>query len=155
MRGNLKLPYYDSQILKDSHPLLREVSKEADTGLAHHRTIGRRLMATVEDLGALGIAAPQVGLLWRIIAIKAGSVDPIERIMFNPQIIARDGKKKMTEGCLSLPGKSVIVKRSKRITVRYQDIEGNEITEKFSGLAARVILHEIDHLNGKLMTDYT
>ena len=150
----LHTPYSPSDILKDSHPALRGVSQEANPNDATDKTIAQKLMATVESMGALGIAAPQVGIHLRIIAIKDNSATPIQRIMFNPQIIARDGKKRMTEGCLSLPGKSVEVKRSKRITVRYQNIDGEEITEKFSGLAARIILHEVDHLNGKLMTDY-
>ena len=150
----LHTPYSISDVLKDDHPMLRGISITAIPQNPEHKTIAQKLMATVESLGALGIAAPQVGVHLRIIAIKDNSANPIKRIMLNPEVIARDGKKRMTEGCLSLPGKSVEIKRSKRITVRYQDIEGNEITEKFSGLAARIVLHEIDHLNGKLMTDY-
>lgn len=150
----IETPYSMSDILKDEHPVLRAISEQAQTENPEHKLIARKLMATVEAIPALGIAAPQVGESLRIIAIKDHSATPIKRIMFNPQVIARDGKKRMTEGCLSLPGKSVEIKRTKRITVRYQDIEGQEITEKFSGLAARIILHEIDHLDGKLMTDY-
>lgn len=152
----MNLPYFDCQILKDDNPLLREVSRPADTGLAHHRTIGRRLLATVKEKKALGIAAPQVGLLQRIIVVDttASQAPGIELIMFNPEIISSEGSKKNTEGCLSLPGKSVVVKRKKRIKVRYQDIEGNEIVQEFRNLQAIVVQHEIDHLNGKLMTDY-
>lgn len=102
------------------------------------------------------MAAPQVGLLQRIIAVDTtrSQAEGISLIMFNPKIISSEGRKKTTEGCLSLPGRSIVVKRSKRIKVRYQNIEGEELVQEFRNLQAIVIQHEIDHLNGKLMTDY-
>lgn len=100
----------------------------------------------------IGLAAPQVGLSIRLFIIDVG--DGL-REFIDPQITIKPGKiTKMEEGCLSVPGVGVVVKRPQRIRVRAQNAEGGFFAEEFEGLAARAIQHENDHLNGKLIIDY-
>jgi peptide deformylase len=98
-----------------------------------------------------GLAAPQVGRLLRVIAINLNK-SPL--IMINPQITKKSWSKNiLEEGCLSVPGIYAKVKRHTYITAEYQDIHGQKISAKFSHFPARVIQHEIDHLDGILFID--
>jgi len=104
----------------------------------------------VENDGA-GLAAPQVGKSVRLIAVSAkdGVI-----VMFNPEILKKSWACEWgDEGCLSVPGVFGKVKRHKKISFRYFDSEGKKIKDKAEGLFARVIQHEVDHLNGILFTD--
>lgn len=99
----------------------------------------------------IGLAAPQVGLLQRIIiADNDGKIISL----INPKIVEEKGTNFLEEGCLSLPGVCVNVERSKSIVVHYINPEGKEIYYTYSGLVTRIIEHEIDHLNGILILDY-
>jgi len=73
--------------------------------------------------------------------------------LFNPQIVDFDGEAKIDEGCLSFPGLYLPIKRAENVKVKYQDMNGEEKTQTFGGVTARVILHEYDHLQGKIFTD--
>lgn len=98
-----------------------------------------------------GLAAPQVGVNLQIIVVDSG--DKLQAFV-NPEIIKTSKKSEiMEEGCLSLPGIEVKVKRFWQIEVKTLNIEGKEIKFKAEGLLARIIQHEIDHLNGKLILD--
>ena len=99
----------------------------------------------------IGLAAPQVGISKKIIVADAG--DGLLK-MVNPEITKRSGAARLEEGCLSLPGKFVDMQRSEEISVSFVDENNNRFVKKFSGLLARVIQHENDHLNGKLIIDY-
>lgn len=100
----------------------------------------------------VGLAAPQIGLSLRIcIALLHGKVG----VFINPQIIWRSAEKEIVEeGCLSLPNTWVPVPRSRAITVRFQNRRGKEEERKLENLPARILQHEIDHLDGILITDY-
>lgn len=143
------------KILKDNAPGLRKKSTFADPLDVSNKQLAKDMIYTLSQCGGIGLAAPQVGVNINLIILKVGTVHLTERVMFNPVILSSEGTKWMEEGCLSLPGKTVNLKRAKRIKVKYQDIDGNEIVEKFTNLPARVVLHEIDHLRGILMTDYS
>lgn len=99
----------------------------------------------------IGLAAPQVGVLKRVIVADIG--DGLLSIA-NPEIIQKEDEDRLEEGCLSLPDIQVEIERRKIISVRGISQEGKEITYELTGLTARVIQHEIDHLNGILIIDY-
>ena len=104
----------------------------------------------------IGLAAPQVGVSERIIVYLKQDYEGVfePKYMINPEIVESQGEYSLIEGCLSLPNVKKEVKRKNKISVRYQDIKGRIRKEELSELNAIVIQHEIDHLDGKLMTDY-
>lgn len=140
-------------ILRDTHPKLRMVAKDADPKLAHHRTLARRLVETLKAADGLGIASNQVhpGECVRIIAIKTKEYSGA---MFNPEVIQKSTETSpLKEGCLSSRHK-VNVTRSAKIKVRFQTMTEEVKELEFEGLSAHVVLHEIDHLFGVLIADY-
>ena len=106
---------------------------------------------TMRDANGVGLAAPQVGILRRIVVIEVEEGNLIELI--NPKIIAYAGEQDGTEGCLSVPGKWGMVKRPMHVTVRATNRLGEEFDLNGSELLARAICHELDHLDGKLYID--
>ena len=97
-----------------------------------------------------GLAAPQVGILKRVCVVDVG-----EHLyeLVNPEIISREGEQEGPEGCLSVPGRSGIVKRPMKVVVKAQDVKGEPIEVTAEGFLARAMCHEIDHLNGVLYVD--
>ena len=106
---------------------------------------------TLLDARGVGLAAPQVGVLRRIVVVECEEGNVIELI--NPRIIARAGKQEEAEGCLSVPGRWGITDRPRHVTVRAMDRYGNEFEVSGSDLLARAFCHEIDHLDGHLYTE--
>ena len=106
---------------------------------------------TMRHAEGVGLAAPQVGILRRIVVIEVEEGNLIEFI--NPKIIAYAGEQIGNEGCLSVPGKWGIVKRPMHVTVRATNRHGEEFELTGSELLARAICHELDHLDGKLYID--
>ena len=106
-----------------------------------------KLMVSAQGIG---LAAPQVGVPRRIIIFDVG--DGLVSLV-NPVIIERHGRIRMEEGCLSCPGIAVNVNRSERILVRGLNLDGKEVTIEAEGLKARVLQHEIDHLDGVLILE--
>jgi peptide deformylase len=107
----------------------------------------------MNDSIGIGLAAPQVGVSHRLLVYRVEPDSPVQALV-NPEIewSSRD-KETMEEGCLSLPGVHVDVERPLFIRVRAQDAEGDAIVVEASGLEARVIQHEVDHLDGVLILD--
>lgn len=102
--------------------------------------------------GCVGLAAPQIGKSLRIFITR---YEEVERVFINPKIIHKMGNRVSgTEGCMSLPGIIRDVLRNDRILIEYYDEVWNRRKEIFSGFTARIIQHEQDHLNGKLIIDY-
>lgn len=106
---------------------------------------------TMRHAEGVGLAAPQVGILRRIVVIEVEEGQLIELI--NPKIIAFAGEQEGNEGCLSVPGKWGIVKRPMHVTVRATNRQGEEFEVSGSELLARALCHELDHLDGKLYID--
>ena len=106
---------------------------------------------TMRDANGVGLAAPQVGILRRIVVIEVEEGNVIELI--NPKIIAYAGEQVGNEGCLSVPGKWGTVSRPMHVTVRATNRHGEEFELTGSELLARAICHELDHLDGKLYID--
>jgi len=100
----------------------------------------------------VGLAAPQIGLSKRIAVIDLSvAEDPSQRlVLINPEVIHREGAQVGEEGCLSIPGFREQVRRSKKVTVRAQNIKGESFEMTGEDLLARAFAHEIDHLNGRL-----
>ncbi|MBV7331323.1 peptide deformylase [Chloroflexi bacterium TSY] len=117
------------------------------------------MLETMHEFQGVGLAAPQVGVARRITVIEyPDDEDDPENTMrvyelINPKILKRRGAEVGQEGCLSIPGFAMDVKRATQVTVRAQDRYGHEHRFKAYGWLARVIQHEVDHLDGKLMLD--
>ena len=121
---------------------------------------GLRLQILLKDLAetmykaeGVGLAAPQVGILRRVVVIDAGEESTGLWEFVNPEILEREGEQCGREGCLSLPGRQAIVTRPQRVKVRAQDRKGEWFEVEAEGLFARAVCHELDHLDGKLYID--
>ena len=99
----------------------------------------------------MGLAAPQVGILKRIVVIDVTGEDPI--LLINPVILSTDGEQTGYEGCLSVPGKTGVVTRPNHVKVKAYNADMEEFTLEGEELLARAICHELDHLDGKLYVD--
>lgn len=109
------------------------------------------MLSTMCKSSGVGLAAPQVGISKRLIVADIGE-GPLQ--LANPEVLEVKGKDKMEEGCLSVPGPLVNIERPYEIIVTGLNEKGKMVEIKAKGLLARVILHEIDHLNGKLIIDH-
>lgn len=143
-------------IITIPNPILRERAKEL--GLEEIKTpviqtLITDMKETVVPAGGIGLAAPQVGFSVRIVII---AVQNKKMVLINPEILNFSWRKEATEeGCLSVPGKWGVVKRSKIIKVKALDENGEVVKFKAKDLFARVIQHEVDHLNGVLFITRT
>ncbi len=108
------------------------------------------MLDTMYEAMGVGLAAPQVGILKRIVVIDIGE-GPI--VLINPEIIETAGEQTGEEGCLSVPGKSGLVTRPNYVKVRAYNEDMEEVEYEGEGLLARAFCHEIDHLSGKLYVD--
>ena len=109
------------------------------------------MIDTLKDSGGVGLAAPQVGILRRIVVIE--KEDGTILVLVNPEIIATAGEQEGLEGCLSLPGVWGVVKRPMTVTVKAMDRNGNVYTDTESELIGRCFVHECEHLDGILFVD--
>lgn len=111
------------------------------------------MLDTMYDAGGVGLAAPQVGVLKRLVVIDVSLEGNEPIILINPEIIATDGEQTGDEGCLSLPGKAGIVTRPNHVKVKAYDRHMKPFEVEGEGLLARAFCHEIDHLNGILYVE--
>lgn len=131
-------------------PILRKVSREVTEINERIKTLLEDMVETMYEYDGVGLAAPQVGVLRRVIVIDVGE-GPIK--MINPEIIEEEGESIDIEGCLSILNRSGTVKRPEKLKVKYLDEKGEEKILEGTGLLARALCHEIDHLNGVLFID--
>ncbi len=153
-------------------PVLRKRAKPVKEVSAELRKFVDDMFETMYHANGIGLAANQVGSLDRIIVIDISDLDEKEHegvgeaattetvsegvkklVLLNPEVVLETGKWKMEEGCLSIPDIRDDVERAEVVTVKYKDLDFNEQTIEASGLLGRVLLHEIDHLNGVLFID--
>lgn len=122
------------------------------------RSFAKDMLATMYDAPGIGLAAPQVGVNTRLIALDCAKTEdepPQPMVMVNPQVIASSDELNVyEEGCLSIPEQYAEVTRPKLVQVRWMGLDGNEHEQEFDGLWATCVQHEIDHLDGKLFIDY-
>lgn len=140
-------------IVKEPDPILREISKPVPKITPNIHKLLDDMADTMYDAHGVGLAAPQIGILKRVIVIDTGEEDAELIEMINPEILESSGTQLGPEGCLSIPGISGDVNRFDNITVKGLDRDGHEVIIQANGFLARVFQHEIDHLNGVLFTD--
>lgn len=146
------------RILSAPHPILFKSAKpvkKIDNKIKRLVKQMEQTLAAAKNPEGIGLAAPQVGHSLRIFIVKLEKNSPL-RVFINPKIIKKSKKMsladKTLEGCLSIPQIWGSVARHQWIKLRYQNLSGETREEKFSGLLATVIQHEMDHLEGKLFT---
>lgn len=142
-------------ILLVPDPRLRARAKPVGAA-SNVRALSETMLATMYAAPGIGLAAPQVGEMLRLVVIdlqKDDARDPL--VLVNPEIVAEsDETATREEGCLSLPGQYAEVTRPARVKVRYLDLSGAKREIEGDGLLAACLQHEIDHLNGVLFVDY-
>ncbi len=141
--GILKVKVYPAEVLRERAGEVKNISGET-------KSLVDDMAQTMYAYEGIGLAAPQVGISQRVIVFDVG-----EGLvsLINPLILEEDGQELYEEGCLSLPGIMTEVKRARRILVKGVDLDGGEKELEVEGLLARVIQHEVDHLNGVLIID--
>jgi peptide deformylase len=119
------------------------------------KTLAQDMLETMYAAPGIGLAAPQIGSNLRLIVvdISGGEEQGHQVVLLNPEIREQEGSQDGEEGCLSIPGFTAVVKRPERIMVTGQDLDGNPQEREAEGLLARVLCHEVDHLNGILYLD--
>ena len=130
--------------------VLEKVCKEVTDMTGRTKVLIEDMLDTMYDAMGVGLAAPQVGILKRIVVIDIGE-GPI--ILVNPEILETAGEQTGEEGCLSLPGKSGTVPRPNYVKVKALNEEMEEVVYEGEGLLARAFCHEIDHLDGHLYVE--
>ena len=139
------------KIRKIGDDCLRKVCRPVEEITPRVLTLLDDMTETMRHADGVGLAAPQVGILRRIVVIEVKEGEVIELI--NPKIIATAGEQVGAEGCLSVPGRRGTVKRPKHVTVRATNRHGETFEISGSDLLARAFCHELDHLDGKLYVD--
>lgn len=138
-------------VKKYPEKILREKCQAVEKITEREIELFENMLFTMRHLSGIGLAGPQVDINQRLIVADIGE-GPIK--LADPQVIGIKGKDKMEEGCLSVPGALVKIERPEEIIITGLNEEGKYVEIKAKGLLARVLLHEIDHLNGKLILDY-
>ncbi len=144
---------YKIRIIGD--PVLRKSTKKVTDFNDNIKRIVKNMIAVMHREDGVGLAAPQVGLDSSILVIDISGVEENElpTAFINPEIIEASGESVIEEGCLSIPGVREDVLRPDKIELVYNDEDGNSHKELLNGWKARVLQHEIDHLNGILFVD--
>lgn len=137
-------------IRKIGDPVLRSKSNEVKNINEKTKQLIENMIDSMEAADGIGLAAPQIGILQRVIVVK---VEDDLRILINPSVIVKEGEALSEEGCLSVPGRTGIVKRAEKATIEGLNENSEEVKYKLEGLKARAFLHEIDHLDGTLFVD--
>lgn len=139
-------------IVKNPDPVLREKAKPVPKITPNIHKLLDDMADTMYEAQGVGLAAPQIGILKRVIVVDVGDDNGLIE-MINPEIVSKEGEQLGQEGCLSIPGLRGDVNRAMTVTVKGLDRNGNEIVITGSELLARAFQHEVDHLNGVLFTD--
>ncbi|MEA3328494.1 MAG: peptide deformylase [Candidatus Omnitrophota bacterium] len=142
--GILEIRKYPDSVLRKKCESVKEITYR-------EKALFRDMLFTMHTFKGIGLAAPQIGIARRLMVAEIG--EAVIKLA-DPEIVKVKGSNKMVEGCLSLPALSVEIKRPFEIEARGLNEEGRAVEVKAKGLMARVIQHEIDHLNGKLIIDY-
>ena len=137
------------KILTDQEPALHKVCKPVINFDGRLHSLLDDMHETLEESGGVGLAAPQVGILRRVVLVDTG--DEVLELV-NPTLVETDGLQEGAEGCLSIPGKYGLVKRPYYAKVRAQDRYGNWYEAEGEELTARCFCHELDHLDGIVYT---
>lgn len=141
------------KIFNSEQEVLSKVCKSIKDINMRMKILAEDLADTVIAAGGVGLAAPQVGVMKRMFVTRPNLEVPEEIFTYiNPEIISEEGEQLCTEGCLSVPGYMGIVKRPKKIRIKYQDLEGGWHEDEYEDFNADIICHEYDHLQGIIYT---
>lgn len=132
-------------------PVLRQKAKRVRSLDSSIQKLTQDMVDTMRAAPGMGLAAPQVGVVLRVIVVGLPEQEALA--MINPEVVKKSGEQVVEEGCLSIPGYCGEVKRSLSVVVKGRDRTGKEIRIKAKELLAQVLEHEIDHLNGVLYVD--
>lgn len=145
-------------ILIHPDPRLKKVADPVVEISDDLRRVADDMLETMYDAPGIGLAAPQIGLMSRMLVmdcVKDEGEKPRPMVLINPSVIwAGEEQNTYEEGCLSIPEQFADVERPAEVEVKWTDLDGKEQREKFDGLWATCVQHEIDHLEGKLFIDY-
>lgn len=142
------------EVIKYPNPILKLKSEEIQDIDGSILNLIQEMIQTMKANNGVGLAMPQIGLTGRVIVFIDYTNTPKYRTMINPVIFGHGSiSNEDTEGCLSIPGKWKKIWRNKEILVKFQEPSGKWKRETFSNLTARIIQHEIDHLDGILIND--
>ena len=137
-------------IIVEGDPVLTKISRPVDKMTPRIQDLITDMLDTMYEAMGVGLAAPQVGILKRIVVIDVGD-GPI--ILINPEIIEKSGEQTGDEGCLSVPGMSGQVTRPDHVKVKALNEDMEEVVYEGEGLLARAFCHELDHLDGHMYTE--
>lgn len=142
------------EILTHPDPRLRQIAKPVSQVDKRIQQLVDDMFETMHKALGIGLAATQVNIHKRVVVIDVSDNKDDPRVFINPEITELHGEEEMKEGCLSVPGFQEVVKRAESIRVTALDKDGQSFELETGGLLAVCVQHEIDHLNGKLFTDY-
>jgi len=144
-----KIVYYPDPILRKKTTRIQDIDDEI-------KTLAEDMLETMYENKGIGLAAPQIGILKKIVTVDISGPEKRENpmVLINPEIYEKQGEVEGEEGCLSLPGFRCNVKRAEKIKVRFLDVDGKEHDISADELMSVCIQHEVDHLNGRLIIDY-
>lgn len=141
------------RIHRHPDPVLRKVAQPILEFPAQLEAVARRMLELMRQEEGVGLAAPQVGLGLRLFVCNVDGDPAHDLVCINPTFVALDGAEEKEEGCLSLPGVKVVMRRAARAVLEAFDLQGRTFRVEGEGLAARVWQHESDHLDGRLIID--
>jgi peptide deformylase len=149
-----QVPLEDLRVFGD--PVLRQATLPVSAFDARLHRLAETMFAVMEREEGVGLAAPQVGSLTRLMVWRDPENEEERRVYVNPRVLAESETCcTESEGCLSVPGTTMEVTRAEEIDVEAQDLEGTVFQIHLTGLLARIVQHEIDHLDGRLILDRT
>ena len=141
------------QILQKEDPALHKVCHPITKFDGKLAALLSDLTDTLKDAGGLGLAAPQIGILRRVVVVMDDDESFLELV--NPEIVSQEGEQEGFEGCLSLAGMYGVVKRPMKVKIKAQDRTGAAVEYEREGVTARCFCHEIDHLDGHMYYEHT
>ncbi len=140
-----------------THPddVLRRVAQDVDSITEEIRTLCDDMVDTMIAANGVGLAANQVGVCLRVITLETGTEkESVPVVIINPRILGLEGEETAEEGCLSVPGFYESVKRATKAIVSGENLEGRRFEVECTGLLARAVQHEVEHLDGILFIDH-
>ena len=143
----LQIVHYPAKVLREPAKPITQINDEV-------ATVARRMLELMHQAPGVGLAAPQIGLSWRLFVANATGEPEDDCVYINP-VLSQPGRQTADreEGCLSLPGITGIIRRPQAITITALDIQGRSFTQTADDLWARIWQHENDHLDGRLIID--
>jgi peptide deformylase len=140
-------------IINYPDPRLRQAGKPIAAITPEVRAVARRMLELMKEADGVGLAAPQVGLAWRLFVCNPTGEPEGAEVYVNPRLMNLTGLIESEEGCLSIPNITGTIRRAGEATIVATDLDGRAVERTAQALAARVWQHEVDHLDGKLIID--